>query len=117
MNESFPERPTLFLDFVPPSRSKHFFLNLWVTDSHIATPWLLAAKAHDAVLQEETSLDFAAEMLNVAIMRLRSTRMTSVQAKVFASKGVVPRMRESLAVGLLFGLLGTALIWSCKPET
>ena len=34
MEKLFPERPALFFDFVLPSRSKHFLLNLWIADSH-----------------------------------------------------------------------------------
>jgi hypothetical protein len=44
MNEPFQERPALFRDFVLPSRSKHFFLNLWVADSHVANSSFLAKK-------------------------------------------------------------------------
>jgi hypothetical protein len=42
------------------------------SSTHVATPWLLAAKAKNAVLQKEASLDFAAEMMNVAIRPLHS---------------------------------------------
>jgi len=35
MNEPSPERPTLLFDLVFPSRSEHFFLNLWIADPHV----------------------------------------------------------------------------------
>jgi hypothetical protein len=42
MNESFPEGPALFLDFVVPSGSEDFLLNIRVADPHGATPARMA---------------------------------------------------------------------------
>jgi hypothetical protein len=38
MDESLPERPPLFFDFVLPFRSKDLFTNFWIADSHGTTP-------------------------------------------------------------------------------
>jgi hypothetical protein len=52
MNEPFPERPALFRDFVLPSRSKHFFLNFWVADSHVANSKLSSEEAFRNAVQK-----------------------------------------------------------------
>ena len=40
MEKLFPERPALLFDFVLPSRSKDFFLNLWIADPHGANSYV-----------------------------------------------------------------------------
>jgi hypothetical protein len=65
MDESFPERPTLFFDFVLPSRPKYLFLNLWITDPHMTTP-----KLSLALVQKRASVDGAAKTEADAIRRL-----------------------------------------------
>ena len=40
MDESLPERPALFFDFVLPPRSKELFANLWIADPHDTTPMI-----------------------------------------------------------------------------
>jgi len=41
MDQPFPERPALFIDFVLPSRAKHFFLNLWIANPHVTNSWFV----------------------------------------------------------------------------
>jgi len=44
MEKLFPERPALLFDFVLPSRSKDFFLNLWIADPHGATSYVCCCR-------------------------------------------------------------------------
>ena len=52
MDELFPERPALLLDFMLPSRAEYLLLNLWVANPHVTTPGLLAWKTKNGVLNE-----------------------------------------------------------------
>ena len=67
MEESFPERPALFFDFVLPSRSEDLFSNLWIADPHRTTPMWDGLENCEEVPRNDSRLDFAAKHTNVAI--------------------------------------------------
>ena len=68
MDESFPEWPALFFDFVLPSRSKDLFSNLWIADPHGTTPTLDGLGNSQKVPQNDLQLDVA-KISNVASRR------------------------------------------------
>jgi hypothetical protein len=67
MEESFPERPALFFDFVLPSWSENLFSNLWIADPHSTTPMLDGLENCEEVPRNDPRLDCAASNTNVAI--------------------------------------------------
>jgi hypothetical protein len=67
MEESFPERPALFFDFVLPSRSEDLFSNLWIADPHGTTPMLDELENCEEVPRNDPRLDCAAKNTSVAI--------------------------------------------------
>jgi hypothetical protein len=84
MNEPFPERPTLFAQFVLPSGSKHFPLNLWIADSHVANSISSRGEALNAVrsgprkqdppelkFREESQIEGTSSLLSYDVLVLR----------------------------------------------
>ena len=57
MDESFPERPSLFFHFVLPPRSKYFFLNFRIADPHTATPKALGGLSAENTVHRLCSRD------------------------------------------------------------
>ena len=67
MDEPFPERPALFLDFVLPSGSKDLFLNLGIAEPHTSTPRLPSIEDPKVFCKGAAYEVFAVETTSVAI--------------------------------------------------
>jgi|SRR4029077_4612392 len=67
MEESSPERPALFFDFVLPPWSEDLFSDLWIADPHSTTPMLDGLENCEEVPRNDPRLDCAASNTNVAI--------------------------------------------------